>query len=187
MDIADLYDIDQTAAELTRRFGRRVTRASVTAWARDGVLPSFKRGKTTLVPRSAVALFEPPRRGRNVGRENLARGVGLALRTLGQVAVPDRYESPRQFGKGATGMLANEFEREKPPRGKRVEVAVLQAACPRCGGPWVIRGGVPVVGHEADLCCCNLDCLYVGSDFLHRAEPDSRVTRDGDAVTMRAK
>ena len=156
MDIADLYDIDTTAEELTRRFGKRVSRAAVTAWARDGVIPSFKRGKTRLIPRAAVALFEPPKRGRHVGRENLARGIGLSLRTLGFVTRP-----------------ASE--------------AVLQAGCPVCDGPWVIRGGIPVVGHEADLCCCNLDCLYVGSDFLHRAEPDPRVTRNGDAVIMRAR
>jgi len=186
MDIADLYDIDTTAEELTRRFGKRVSRAAVTAWARDGVIPSFKRGKTRLIPRAAVALFEPPKRGRHVGRENLARGIGLSLRTLGQVTVPDRYERPRHFSKGETGPLDNMFERSKPPRGKRIEVAVLQAACPRCDGPFVIRGGIPVVGHEADLCCCNLDCLYVGSDFLHRAEPDPRVVRAGDVVTMRA-
>jgi hypothetical protein len=156
MDPNQYYDTNEALDALTRHLGVAVRRPTLGAWVANGYLPGVSKasGRAIFIPKAAVPLFRLPGRGRYKRREHLARGVGIALQTLGQARVA-----------GVDG--------------------VVGAVCPRCGGPWVIRGSLPTVsGHEADLCCCNLACLYIGPDFLYRA--DDRVSvRDG-GVYMRA-
>jgi len=153
----DFVDTETAIELLSAHLGRQVKRPTLGAWIAHGFLPGVKMsgGRVLFVPRTAIPLFRLPKSGRYARRENLARGIGIALKALGKIDVP------------ATD-------------------GVVGAACPRCGGPWVIRGGLPtVVGHEGDMCCSNLDCLYIGPDFLSR--PDTRVSQDGAGIVhMRA-
>lgn len=155
-DLINYYDTEQALPMLSAQLGMRVKRPTLGAWVNSGFLPAIRLagGRALLIPKAAVPLFHKPKPGRYARRENLARGVGIALRVLGTTQVM-----------AADGMVG--------------------AMCPRCGGPWVIRGGLPTVsGHEADLCCCNLDCLYIGPDFLACTDP--RVRMVGDQVEMHA-
>jgi len=156
MDISEYVDIN-TAVELLKPRIPTVNRVTLSAWVRDMYLPGvrYAGGITTLIPKAALALFEKPGGGRYKKRENLQRGIAIAIRVIGKTQVP-------------------------------ATIGVVGAICPRCGHPWVINGSQPVLGREADLCCCNLDCLYIGADFI--AQTDTRAVRsaDGTEVTFSA-
>lgn len=159
-----MLDTSGAIAALSSHLGYQVGRPTLSAWIKQGFLPGVPMagGRAVFIPRAAVPLFRKPGAGAYHRRENLARGVGIALATVGEARVP------------RTGSVHG----------------ITGAKCPRCGSPFVIAGGKisakqAVAGHEHDCCCCNLDCLYIGPDFLSAADP--RVTVVGDKVVMRAK
>jgi hypothetical protein len=154
--LSDFIQIEEALPLLSAQINKHVTRSTAASWVKKGYLPGvpLSGGKTVLIPKAAISLFKKPDPGRNVQRINLARGIGIALKCIGEVEVP-------------------------------VAQGIANAKCPRCAGPWVIRGGIPVPGHEGDCCCCSLDCLYIGPDFLLTMTPDARVTRDATALTFR--
>lgn len=135
----DFADTETAITLLSAHLGKQVKRPTLGAWIANGFLPGVKMagGRVLFVPRKAIPLFRLPKSGRYARRENLARGIGIALKALGVARIPDADAAP--FG----------------------------TICPRCSTSFVIRGGLPtVVGHEGDMCCCNLDCLHIGPDFI---------------------
>jgi hypothetical protein len=153
----DFVDTETAITLLSAHLGKQVKRPTLGAWIANGFLPGIKMsgGRVLFVPRKAIPLFRLPKSGRYARRENLARGIGIALKALGQIDV--------SADDGEVGMAC--------PRCNGPWV--------------IHGGLPTVAGHEGDKCCCNLDCPwlqehdgpYCGPNFLlsadERAQPIS--------------
>lgn len=152
MDTREMVDMERAIPLLEQQLGQTVRRSTISSWVATGLLPGvkFSGGRAILIPLAGIRLFRKPKAGRHKHRENRAYGIGIAIKVFGETLVG----------------LAE---------------AVPDARCPRCGKTWVIDGALPtVVGHERDMACCNLECLYIGSDFIH-ATGANRVLGNGVA------
>jgi len=138
----DFVDTETEITLLSAHLGKTVKRPTLGAWIANGFLPGIKMsgGRVLFVPRKAIPLFRLPKSGRYARRENLARGIGIALKALGQIDVPATD--------GVVGMICPRCEKPWVIRG----------------------GLPTVSGHEGDMCCCAYDCLHIGPDFQARED-----------------